>query len=254
VSALDPQIDTLYQLKLSDFTSARNALAISLAGADAARVRALAKPTIVPWTVNQVYWRARGIYDRLMQSGGTLRTAQVAALEGRAADVRGAGDAHRRAIADAVAEGTRLAAPAGAKPDTDALGRAFEALSLASRAAEPPGRLTDAPQLAGFEALAGITNIQLRTEKSEVRTERVEAPKKRDPNAAKEAARAAAEAARIAAERKKHEAAVKEAEALLARAEMKERSSRETWERAHDELLAARSRVADVKRTRVPSS
>jgi len=55
-----------------------------------------------------------------------LRTAQIAALEGRAADVRAADEAHRRAIADAVAP------------------------------PEPPGRLTHLLQPGGFEALAGI--------------------------------------------------------------------------------------------------
>src|SRR5438132_8944216 len=99
MSALDGRIDDLYQQPLSEFTSARNALAKSLTGADAKRVRALAKPTVVPWAVNQVYWHARAAYDRLMKSGERLRTAQIAALEGRRADVRTASDAHRRAIA-----------------------------------------------------------------------------------------------------------------------------------------------------------
>ena len=44
-----------------------------------------------------------------MKSGEKLRAAQIAALEGRAADVRAAGDAHRRAIGEAVAEAERLA-------------------------------------------------------------------------------------------------------------------------------------------------
>src|SRR5213083_1378005 len=121
MSALEAKIDDLYRQPLNDFTSARNALAKSLTGADAQRVRALAKPTVVPWAVNQVYWRARAAYDRLMKSGERLLTAQIAALEGRPADVRAASEAHRRAIADAVAEAERLAAPAGSKPSPEAL-------------------------------------------------------------------------------------------------------------------------------------
>ena len=156
MSALDSLIDSLYQQPLNEFTQARNTLAKSLSGADAKRVRALAKPTLVPWAVNQVYWRARGAYDRLMKSGERLRTAQIAALEGRDADVRAATETHRRAIADAVREAERLAATAGSKPGTDALARSFEALSLATGPAEPPGRLTQPLQPAGFEALAGV--------------------------------------------------------------------------------------------------
>ena len=66
MSALDAKIDDLYRAPLNDFTAARNALAKSLSGEEAKRVRGLAKPTLVPWAVNQVYWKARATYDRLM--------------------------------------------------------------------------------------------------------------------------------------------------------------------------------------------
>jgi hypothetical protein len=262
VSALDTKIDDLYRLPLAEFTGARNALAKSLTGDEAKRVRKLEKPTVVPWAANQVYWRARSTYDRLMKSGEKLRAAQIAALEGRAADVRAASEAHRRAIADAVAEAERLSAGAGAKPSPDALARTFESLSLATHPPETPGRLTDALQPAGFEALAGITDIKVRCEKFEGRSTRPELvksdPGRRTPNiepattaAAKAAALAAErEAARAAAEQKKHEAAVKAAEADLARAEDAEHKARETWERAHDALLSARQALTEVRRSR----
>jgi hypothetical protein len=157
VSALDAKIDDLYRAALNDFTAARNALAKSLSGDEAKRVRALAKPTVVPWAVNQVYWHARATYDRVMKSGERVRKAQIAALEGRSADVRAASEAHRHAIGEAVAEAERLAKSAGAKPGADALARTFESLSLATGREEAPGRLTEALQPAGFEALAGIT-------------------------------------------------------------------------------------------------
>ena len=245
MSALDAKIDDLYRLPLNEFTGARNALAKSLTGGDAARVRALAKPTVVPWAVNQLYWRARRTYDRLMKSGEKLRAAQIAALEGRAADVRAVSDAQRRAIGDAVAEAARLAAPAGAKPDAGALARTFESLSLATSAPASPCRLTDALQPAGFEALAGIPNLKLRTENSELRTSKTERRKPHDERPSKAAA--AEESARAAAEQKKHEAAVKDAEAKVARAEAAERKAREVWERAHDALLDARRRLAELK-------
>jgi hypothetical protein len=80
VSALDATIDDLYKLPLAEFTGARNALAKSLKGDEAKRVKGREKPTVVPWAVNQVYWRARSTYDRLMKSGAKLREAQIAAL------------------------------------------------------------------------------------------------------------------------------------------------------------------------------
>jgi hypothetical protein len=265
VSALDAKIDDLYKLPLGEFTGARNALAKSLTKDEAKLVKALEKPTVVPWAVNQVYWRARSTYDRLMKSGEKLRTAQIAALEGRAADVRAAGEAHRRAIADAVAEGERLSAEAGAKPGADALARTFESLSLATAPPKAPGRLTDALQPAGFEALLGITPSEVRSTKSEVRGGKLEVVKsnaeprtangERRPTAAAKAAALAAgkEAAREAEEKKKHEAAVKAAEAELARVDAAERKARETWERAHDDLLAARAALTELRRSRFRS-
>ena len=267
MSALDAKIDELYRLPLSEFTGARNALAKSLSGAEAKRVKALAKPTVVPWAVNQVYWRARATFDRLMKSGEKLRAAQIAALEGRNADVRAAGDAHRRAISEAVAETERLCDTSGAKPGTDALARTFESLSLATTASETPGRLTEALQPAGFEALLGVNPSEVRSAKSEVRSGRLEvvksgerrttgdAPRTKNDEpptaAAKAAERAAAkEATRAAAEKAKHDAAVKDAEQNLERVQAAEQKARETWERAHDDLLAARQALSDLRRSR----
>ena len=59
MSALDAKIDDLYKLPLGEFTGARNTLAKSLSKDEAKLVKALEKPTGVPWAVNQVYWRAR---------------------------------------------------------------------------------------------------------------------------------------------------------------------------------------------------
>ena len=262
MSALDAKIDDLYRLPLAEFTAARNALAKSLSKDDAKLIKALAKPTVVPWAVNQLYWHARATYDRLMKSGEKLRAAQIAALEGRGADVRAASESHRRAIGEAVAEAGRLATASGAKPGADPLARTFESLSLATSAPGQPGRLTDALQPAGFEALLGVTPSEVRSTKSEVRSGKLEmvkpAAERRTPNderLLRAAAKAAEkEAAKAAAEKQKHEAAVKDAEAQLERVQAAERSARETWERVHDDLLAARQALTDLRRSRFRSS
>ena len=260
MSALDAKIDDLYRQPLNDFTSARNALAKSLTGADAQRVRALAKPTVVPWAVNQLHWRARSIYDRLMKSGEHLRKAQIAALEGRPADVRAASEAHRRAIGEAVAEAERLAAPAGSKPSPDALARTFEALSLGTSAPATPGRLTGELQLAGFEALSGVTpkaspgpaeaghdrhraETAHRIDTGSVRLQADRDPKRERADAEAERVRAAASARQA----RKRDAELKTADAAVARAEAAERLARASWERAHDDLLEARRRRSELK-------
>jgi len=266
VSAVD-EVDALYQQPLSDFTRERNALAKRLSGADAQRVRALEKPTVVAWAVNQVFWRARAVFDRVMKAGDALRDAQVAALHGKAADVRTASDAHRRAIAQAVADAERLAAASGSKPSADALARTFEALSIAASPPQPPGRLTEALQPAGFEALAGITPKKLAATQAPARAaheSRVDIGARRSDGRGggvrtKEDAKAArareieerkqeAEAREAAAAARKREAELHKADAAVARAEATEKLARASWEHAHDALLEARRKRDEAKR------
>jgi hypothetical protein len=208
VTSLDTRIDDLYQQPLDAFIEARTALAKSLTGDAAKRVRSLAKPTVVPWAVNQVFWRARPTYDAVIKSGERLRKAQIAALEGRMADLRGTSDAHRRALAEAVKEAERLSARSGSKPSPDALMRTFEALSLAAERPDAPGRLTRPLQPAGFEALGGVALKAPPEKKAPIATAVSTAARRRD-----EAARRKEEAAQ-----KKRDAAVKKAEAALERA------------------------------------
>lgn len=157
MTSAEARIDELYQAPLDSFTPQRNALAKSLGGSEAARVRQLRKPTVVAWAINQLYWRERALFDRIRKTGEKLRGAQLAALKsGHRADLRTATDAHRKALADAVAAASRLAATGGVHPPADALGRTLEALSLTATMSEPPGRLTEPLQPAGFEALTGV--------------------------------------------------------------------------------------------------
>src|SRR5881409_2689097 len=99
--ALQTQIDRLYQLPLDEFTSARNALAKG-AGADTARIRALAKPPVAAWAVNQLRWRKRDVWDALIEAAENARRVNRAALAGRAGDVRAATEVHNHAVDDAL--------------------------------------------------------------------------------------------------------------------------------------------------------
>jgi hypothetical protein len=272
-------VDDLYRVPLGEFISARNALAKTLSGAEAARVKALAKPTVVAWAANQLYWHARSVWDALMKSGERVRKAQIAALQGKAADIRTANDEHRRAVAAAVAEAERLASDAGSKPSSDALTRTFEALSLTPHPPDPPGRLAEPLQPAtGFEALAGITvgpakaghyrnteagpagagHDRSTEDVSPGRrpgsgTVRLQPDRDRDrkPTAReREAARRAEEEARAAAAAaRKREAELQKADAAVARAEATEKLARASWEHAHDALLEARRKRDDIRKS-----
>jgi len=241
--SLESQIDALYRLPLAEFTQARNALVKTVRGADATRVRTLGKPTVAAWAVNQVYWHSRSVFDRVMKAGGALRRAQIGALTGKTSNVREAGEAHRRALADAVKAAETLASAAGSHPATDALMRTFEALSLAQEPPAPPGRLTDGLQPPGFEALAGVKpTVRLKPEKNSevrlkpdttpvadtVRSVRLQ-PDQPDPK------RLQADLKKKAAEEKKRAAKVRKAEAALERAKAKMRAAEEALKRTQDQ-------------------
>jgi hypothetical protein len=256
----DAQIDDLYRQPLAEFIGARNALAKTLAGDEAARVRKLAKPTVVPWAVNQVYWQSRPVYDRLLKAGERLRKVQIAALEGRSADVRAASDAHRHAIADAVREAERLAAAAGQQPSADALARTFETLSLAAEPPETPGRLTQPLQPAGFEALTGLTPMMAPAQPAARAIPAAGAggsetavPKKpgRSAGDRQREREEAAAARRREAEEKKRDAEIKKAEAAVERAKAAESMARDTLERATRDVHDAE---AALKRLNVSPS
>jgi hypothetical protein len=251
--SLDSRIDDLYKLPPEEFVAARTALAKSLTGEDVKRVKALQKPTIVPWSVNQVYWHARPAYDRLLKAGEKLHDAQVTALKGRASDVRGAATAHRQAVADAVKAASRLAAEAGAHLDPEPLARMFEALSLQKTTPETHGRFTKLLQPQGFEALAGVAIAAIPSSmRASAAGENVHAPASQSatiPAAdAREIRRREQEAAAAA---RQHAAALKAAETKVSHARASETKARAEWERSKKMLVEAEEIVADLRK-RVP--
>jgi len=158
-------IESLFQLPLSEFTAAINSLAAYLKKAghsdEAARVKGLSRPPISAWTVNQLYWRHRKAYDRLMRSGEQFRDAQAAHLSGQSADVRRALDARREALAELSKLAAHVLKEASHQPTPDTMRRVtttLEALSTYSGSPGAPrgGQLLDDVDPPGFETLAAL--------------------------------------------------------------------------------------------------
>lgn len=71
--------DRLYGLTLPEFTPARDELAKSLKGTpEAARVKALKKPSLAAWVVNLLVRREPEQVDQILSVGAALREAQAA--------------------------------------------------------------------------------------------------------------------------------------------------------------------------------
>lgn len=241
-------IDDLYRLPLSEFTAGRNALAARLRksgkAAEADQVRSLVKPSIPAWAVNQVYWKHREAFDRLLDAGDRLRKAQSSTLAGKSGDVRGALDAVRESLSEAsrLAAGELEAAGHNASAGAmRAVTATLEALSAYGSGpdAPPAGRLVDEVDPPGFETLAALVpnhgGSNAKGAPSRVLQFQPYAPVKRKTGAGRDERREEERRARLAAAK----AAVEEAE----------RNLREARSAAQDAQASLKKAAAAAKET-----
>jgi len=135
--------DELFRLPLSEFTAARNTLAAKLKkdgdSEESDRIKALSKPPLSAWVVNQLYWKHRSAFDRLLMAGEQFRNAQAAQLAGKSADLRGPLDARREALGELTKLAAEVLRDAGHPSSPEMTRRIMTTL-------DPPG----------FEALAAL--------------------------------------------------------------------------------------------------
>jgi hypothetical protein len=252
-------LDRLYQLPLDEFTAARNALAKG-AGANAAAIRALVKPPVAAWAVNQLYWRDRRTWDALVEASDNLRRANKAVLSGRSGDVRAAGAVHDQAVQDAL-KATLAVLSSDGHPVTDATRQSILNTLRAVPADEPPGRLTKALQPGGFEMLAGLSvaapaRKDAKVTKDPKETKEPKEPKERAESKADAKALTRAREAAASAERalKDAEQAVRRHEFEIARATRDEERAARAVEQARAALDAAKADLARAERAAVEAT
>lgn len=239
----DAGIDALYQGDLAAFVAARNALAKTLKRPD---LKTLEKPTAPAWAVNQLFWRDRAVFDRLVEASEALRAAHRDALSGQPADLRTSESAHRAALREALVAAQRRLTGAGhaASPATvDAIRRTLEALPHP----DAKGRLVQPLSPAGLEALAGLTVAPAAPRPATPAASR-SAPSAGPPPAESPAqaspARGPATVTRFperpgVADRAEAAKALREREAAARDARDREAKAREERQRAADEALRA---------------
>ena len=156
-------LDRLYQVPLSEFTSARDELTQQLRAQGerekALEIKKLRKPTAGVWVVNQLVRERPLDVQRLLKAGESLTKSQANAAAGTPQTFPEARRDEQHALQQ-LAEGAReIAERAGI--GSPALGKAMETLRAASLTAEGRellrrGRLTEELEPPGFEALAGL--------------------------------------------------------------------------------------------------
>ena len=158
-------LDELFRLPLGEFTAARNTLAKRLKqsgrGNEAEFVKGLVKPPITAWAVNQLYWKHREAFDRLIATGERFRRAQASGLSRKVADMRGALDARRQELSNLSDLATALLRNAGHNPTPETIRRITTTLEAMSAYASlhdgpHPGRLTHDVDPPGFESLGSL--------------------------------------------------------------------------------------------------
>jgi len=162
---LEDDVDALFKLPLAEFTGARNDLAARLKregrANDSNFVKALAKPSISAWAVNQLHWNYREAFDRLLSTSQCFRQSQTSHPATRMADLRGSLDARGEALSHLSDLATVLLREAGHNPTPDTIHRITTTLEALSAHATPsdgptPGRLSQDVDPPGFESLASL--------------------------------------------------------------------------------------------------
>jgi len=251
----------LYQLSLGEFTDARNALAKS-SGAKGAAIKALEKPSVAAWAVNQLYWRERRAYDKLIRTSERVRAAHAETLKGSKVDLRTLELQHSAAVKDAAEQVRGILARAG-DPGTPATMKSVVDTLQALPGGGEPGRLTKALAPIGFGAFGALMKGAVSSKAlAEIVTF---APPKPKPDEVAEAAKRAEDAARkrlraLEVEASRLAAALASSRAKLAKAETARAAAESKLQDAATETkrwsaevakLESDARAADQERARI---
>lgn len=233
-----PDIDSLYQLPLGEFTTARNELA-KKAGKAGADVKALEKPSIPAWGVNQLYWRERRTYEKLLRTSERVRAAHQQALRAKAGknvDLRALESQHMAAVKDASEKVAGILIKTG-DPATAATMKAVLDTLQALPGPAAPGRLTKALAPIGFGAFGALMKSDMGSKAlADVVTFAAPKPK------ADEAAAAVKRMAEINAKR------IKELDAIFVKTTQAIAGARAKLERADKAKAAAESAFHDAQK------
>jgi hypothetical protein len=271
--SLDEELDRLYGMPPDEFVGARDALAKELRTEgrrdDAATVKALRRPSVAAWAVNQIGRRHPSQVDALLEAGVELRKAQRRALSGvaGAGGLREAGETRRKAVRELVGHAQAILSEAGhvSTATLDAVQGTLEAASVDEEAgrAVREGRLTkEFPTPAGFGTVEGLSLVEAPPSQPSApvrgRGKPAREPdRRRDAAARRSELRAAVQLARAeardrerAADRARKDAA-RVGQAAVEAAEQAERAqhaAEDSRRRARDLAAAARHAASDASR------
>jgi len=224
---VDEAAGRLYGLPLDEFTTERNAAAKDLRDRglkdEADQVKALAKPSVAAWAVNQLTRRRHADLDELLDAAEAARDAQL----GGGGDARKAITRLRKALDTLVEAATNELGGDASEAVTTRIRQTLEAAAVDDDAAQAvkQGRLAKELEPAGFGTLSAHATAKPK--------------KRRAPDDSADRKRRLAEA------RSKLREAEDEHRAALA----EERQARKRWQQAQGDADGAAERVEKARAT-----
>jgi hypothetical protein len=246
---LSDKIDRLFQAPLADFTAARNALA-KAEPARAADIRKLEKPSTPAWAVNQVYWRHRKAYEKLVRAAERVRAANAQMLKGKRVDLAPLEIAHRVAVREA-SDRAHESLIASGDVATPATMKAVQDTVRALPVAGSPGRLTRPLGFVGFDSLGGLLQGAVLARGAAAAVVKFAVPDRQAAakaarDQAREADRIRAEAAARAAERRALDAKRRKLEDRVRRTRIRIVALNRDLDAANEEIAAVNRELQTV--------
>jgi hypothetical protein len=259
----DARIDALYDLSLKEFVAARDALAkeLSRAGdkAKAAEVKALGKPSVSAFALNQLVRRHRAAVEVFLRASDRLARAQLRAMSGTGneADFRAATAEQREALDQLLELAPPILKEAGhpaGRNYLERIARTLRAIVLeeSQRTLFEAGRLSADLEDPGFDQLAAQLGSALETAAPPARPAppvlKVVPPPPPPPPPPKEEQARADRVRELRAAVQQAKAAEAEARKALREVEKAANSARESAESVREEVKTAEREVTEAKR------
>lgn len=159
---LESALDDLYGAPLDEFTSRRNILAKELKGRAAGEIKALKKPNLAAWAVNQLARKHPDDVEAIFDVTEKLRHAQRRVLSGgKATELRKATDERNKVVGQLKKLGAKILRDAGSTASAsqlEAIADTFMAVASDPEGAElvRKGRLTRELEPAAFVDVSGL--------------------------------------------------------------------------------------------------
>lgn len=242
---VEAALEQLYAARLDEFTATRNALAKELGGAEGATIKALKKPNIVAWAINQLARAHADDVKELFEATEKVRQAQRRVLSGgKASDLRRTTDERNKVAARLTKLVEKILSDAGHSAGASTLAGvrdSFVAVASDDAGADllRKGRLTRELQPGSIVDVGGLALVP--------RDEEEEEEPRRDRNRLQEARRERDEAR---AALKEARDALKKANSEATRLEIEADSAAKRAKTAQEKAEFAR-RAADARRAEV---